>query len=161
TEVQEKMVALFGKLESPALTDLRLELPGTAGAEILPAVIPGLYLGEPVVGALRMRTLPASAMIRGGTGPDPREREVFLQDQTEGAGLSVHWARAKINALLDTRRSGSQDDGVRLAVIDVALRHHLVSLYTSLVAVDVTPARQGHETLYSHALETNLPHGWN
>jgi Ca-activated chloride channel homolog len=35
-----------------------------------------------------------------------------------------------------------------------------VSRYTSLVAVDVTPVRGQDATLHRHALETNLPHGW-
>jgi len=29
------------------------------------------------------------------------------------------------------------------------------------VAVDVTPVRPGDESLQTHALETNLPHGWD
>ncbi|MGH7305396.1 MAG: hypothetical protein ACRELZ_19095, partial [Candidatus Rokuibacteriota bacterium] len=33
--------------------------------------------------------------------------------------------------------------------------------YTSLVAVDVTPVRPGDASLESHALKTNLPHGWD
>ena len=45
-------------------------------------------------------------------------------------------------------------------MIDVALRHHLVSRHTSLVAVDVTPARPGDAAVNTHALKTNLPHGW-
>jgi Ca-activated chloride channel family protein len=161
TEVQAKMVALFQKLESPALTDLQLQIPGTTDADILPDVIPDLYLGEPVMVALRTRTLPARVVLRGRAGLDAWERELFLHEAYEGTGLSVHWARAKIAALLDMRRSGSPDDAVRLAVIDVALRHHLVSAYTSLVAVDVTPVRPGDEGLQSHALETNLPDGWS
>jgi Ca-activated chloride channel family protein len=36
-----------------------------------------------------------------------------------------------------------------------------VSPYTSLVAVDVTPVRPGGEGLQSHAMPTNLPHGWD
>jgi len=160
-EVQAKMVALFHKLESPALTDVRLELPGVAGAEILPPEIPDLYLGEPVTVTLRAATLPAHVVLRGRFGPEEWEHELPLHEAADGAGLSVHWARAKIAALLDTRRGGSHEDDVRHAVIDVALRHHLVSPYTSLVAVDVTPIRPGGESLDSHALETNLPHGWD
>ena len=48
-EVQDKMVALFRKVESPAVADIRLELAGAGDAEILPAPIPDLYQGEPVV----------------------------------------------------------------------------------------------------------------
>ncbi len=161
TEVEAKMVALFHKLESPALTDVRLELAGAADAEILPAEIPDLYLGEPVMVTLRTHTLPARVVLRGRFGPEAWELELPLHEAADGAGLSVHWARAKIAALLETRRDGSHEDDIRQAVIDVALRHHLVSPYTSLVAVDVTPIRPGDERLYSHALETNLPHGWD
>ncbi|MEQ1626485.1 MAG: marine proteobacterial sortase target protein, partial [Nitrospira sp.] len=45
------------------------------------------------------------------------------------------------------------------AVLDVALPHHLVSKYTSLVAVDVTPVRPLDKTLQAHAMKTNLPDG--
>src|SRR5438093_445128 len=102
-EVQAKMVALFHKLESPALTDVRLELPGVAGAEILPAEIPDLYLGEPVTVTLRAPTRPAHVVLRGRFGAEEWEHELPLHEAGDGAGLSVHWARAKIAALLDTR----------------------------------------------------------
>lgn len=44
-------------------------------------------------------------------------------------------------------------------MLDVALTHHLVSKYTSLIAVDVTPVRPVEETLLTHAMKTNLPEG--
>jgi Ca-activated chloride channel family protein len=46
-------------------------------------------------------------------------------------------------------------------VLELAQAFHLVSPYTSLVAVDVTPVRPGSEDLHTLALETNLPHGWD
>jgi Ca-activated chloride channel family protein len=160
SEVKEMMTGLFRKLESPALADVRLELPGAADAEILPGPIPDLYVGEPIVVAVRTRMLPSEAIVRGRFGSTPWQARVSLHQAAPGAGLSAHWARAKIAALLDQRRAGAPDDDVRHAVIDVALRHHLVSAYTSLVAVDVTPARPGDAPLATHALKTNLPHGW-
>jgi len=161
TEVKEKMVALFGKLESPALTDVRLELTGGSAVDAVPARIPDVYLGEPVTVALRAGTLPPRVVLRGQLGPDRWERELSLQAADAAAGLSVHWARRKIAALLDTRRAGAPDDAVRRAVLDLALAFHLVSPYTSLIAVDVTPVRPGSEDLHTMALETNLPHGWD
>ncbi len=160
TQVQARMSALFRKLESPVLADVRLELAGTAGVEVLPGLIPDLYVGEPIVVALRARSLPAEAVLRGRFGATPWASRVSLHQASPGAGLSVHWARAKIAALLDQRRAGATEDDVRHAVLDVALRHHLVSAYTSLVAVDVTPVRPGDADLRTHALRTNLPHGW-
>jgi Ca-activated chloride channel family protein len=40
---------------------------------------------------------------------------------------------------MDAMRRGSDADSIRAQVVQVALEHHLVSAYTSLVAVDVTP----------------------
>jgi Ca-activated chloride channel homolog len=161
TEVKEKMLALFGKLESPALTDVRLELGGGSAVETVPARIPDVYLGEPVTVALRAGALPPRVVLRGQLGPDRWERELSLQATDAAAGLSVHWARGKIAGLLDTRRTGAPDDEVRRAVLDLALAFHLVSPHTSLIAVDVTPVRPGSEPLHTMALETNLPHGWD
>src|SRR5262245_38114217 len=161
TEVKEKMVALFGKLESPALTDVRLELAGGAAVDTVPARIPDVYLGEPVTVALRAGTLPPRVVLRGQLGPDRWARELALQAADAAAGLSVHWARGKIAGLLDTPRTGAPDDAIRRAVLDLALAFHLVSPYTSLIAVDVTPVRPGSEDLHTMALETNLPHGWD
>ena len=160
-EVQDKMVALFRKVESPAVADIRLELAGAGDAEILPTPIPDLYQGEPVVVTLRARTLPAHVTVRGRSGSTAWVREVPIHAAVEGAGLSTHWARRKIATLLDQRSAEATDDAVRQAVIEVALAHHLVSHYTSLVAVDVTPVRPADAGLTSHALATNLPHGWD
>ena len=160
TDVQDRMLALFQKLESPALTDLRLELPGGAVAELLPARIPDLYRGEPLVVALKTPALPPSLTLRGILGGAPWEQSIALHAAEPGAGLRVHWGRALIAALLDRRHAGVSDEDTRTAVIRVALEHHLVSAYTSLVAVDVTPARPADAPLESHALPTNLPHGW-
>ena len=160
-EVQEKMTALFRKLEAPALADLRLELAGLAAAEVLPAPIPDLYLGEPLVVTLKATTLPSRAVLRGRLGMTSWEHDVTLHQAADGAGLAVQWARAKIDALLDARSAGTSEEDIHAAILRVALRHHLVSTYTSLVAVDVTPVRPGDAALHSHPLKTNLPHGWD
>ena len=161
TEVRQKMDALFRKIEAPALTDIQIEFPGAAPMAMLPARVPDLYLGEPIVLALRADALPARAVVRGRLGTTPWTQDVWLQDARAGAGLSVHWARTKIAELLDQRRPGEKEDEIRAAVLAVALTHHLVSPYTSLVAVDVTPVRPDGEALASHTLETNPPDGWD
>jgi Ca-activated chloride channel family protein len=158
-EVKEKMVGLFTKLEAPALTDVEIE--SIAGADVVPERIPDVYLGEPITVALRVPAVPSRVVLRARLGVEVWERVVALHPAGEKAGLSSHWARGKIAALLDRRRTGSPEDEIRHAVLELALAHHLVSPYTSLVAVDVTPVRPDDEALESHALKTNLPHGWD
>src|SRR2546429_5511424 len=98
---------------------------------------------------------PSRAVLRGQVGSVNWEQEVALQQSDGGSGLSVHWARAQIAALLDARGAGGADDTIREAVLDIALAHHLVSPYTDLVAGDVTPARPDDAGLATHALGTN------
>jgi len=174
TEVGAKMSALFRKLEQPALTDLRLELSGEPAAGARPAAlidarpdpIPDVYAGEPVVIAIALRAgeLPARAVLRGRRGSAEWQQELAPGPALEHAGLATHWARQKIGALLEQRRASAPEDeraAVRDAVLALALRHGLVSPYTSLVAVDVTPVRPADAALHTAAMETNLPEGWD
>jgi Ca-activated chloride channel family protein len=158
-EVKDKMDALFRKLEHPVLTEIRLEGPGLADAELFPSRIPDLYDGEPVVVAIKHSRLPDKVTIEGKEGLTPWKTTLSLKGSAEREGLSVYWAREKIASLMNQERHGQDDSALRQAVLDVALPHHLVSKYSSLVAVDVTPVRPTDKNLIGHAVKTNLPDG--
>ena len=87
-------------------------------------------------------------------------RSVPLSSAAGENALSVLWARERIGALMDQLRGGAPEAEIRDAVLKLALEHQLVSRYTSLVAVDKTPARSAEALLKSAALATNLPEGW-
>ncbi|MDP1947850.1 MAG: marine proteobacterial sortase target protein [Nitrospirota bacterium] len=158
-EVKEKMDALFRKLEHPVLTEIRLEGTGLDSAELFPSRIPDLYDGEPIVVAIKHQSLPDEVTIQGKEGSTPWKVTLSLTQSPSRDGLSVYWARQKIAALMDHERSGQDDATLRQAVLDVALPHHLVSQYSSLVAVDVTPVRPLDKSLIGHTMKTNLPDG--
>ena len=61
-------------------------------------------------------------------------------------GVHVLWARRKIETLLDSIRAEGDPGGKKAAAITaLSLSHHLVSPYTSLVAVEKVPRRRDHE----------------
>ena len=159
SEVKEKMSALFGKLESPVMSDLNIMFNNNEMAELWPKRVPDLYKGEPVIVAARTKHPLINLEITGQRANAPwKNRIEFNQDQN-GNGIGVFWARNKISALMDSLHDGADKQTVRKEVINVALKHHLVSRYTSLVAVDVTPTRPQEESLLKHNLPVNLPHG--
>jgi Ca-activated chloride channel homolog len=80
------------------------------------------------------------------------------QQRQDVSGL---WARRKIAALMDQYRRGSEQRSIEKAIIDTAIEHHLVSKFTSLLAVDISPARKREDVLNKHAVPVNLPAGWN
>ncbi|MCB1036953.1 MAG: marine proteobacterial sortase target protein [Acidobacteria bacterium] len=159
-EVREKMSELFAKLESPHLAGIEIGWPDPS-AEVWPREIPDLYLGEPVVVAARLPGLGGQAVVRGRRGQSPWQVPLELRGGAESPGIDKLWARRKIAALMDRQTQGAEVGEIRRQVVEVALAHHLVSKYTSLVAVDVTPERPMDEALATHAVPTHLPEGWS
>jgi Ca-activated chloride channel family protein len=162
-QVGERIDELLRKLDHPALTDVRLELPEGVAAEVLPDPVPDLYLHEPVQVRMRLPSMPDRATLTGRIGSRAWHADLQL-DAAEASGLGRLWARAKIGQLMDRhRRAGGTDmrRALRDEVVALALTHHLVSRFTSLVAVDVTPARTRDALIESRHLATELPHGWS
>ena len=156
-EVSEKMGALFRKLESPVLTDLAIAWPGRADA--WPRQVPDLYAGEPVVVVAELDALAGVVTITGKRGEVPWSADLPLAAGAHEPGIGVLWARAKIDALTDALKDGEREAEIRKAVVDVALAHHLVTRYTSLVAVDAMPTAPPGTMPGPTALPTNLPDG--
>jgi Ca-activated chloride channel family protein len=159
-EVKQKMGELFAKLESPVLKNVHVQWPGGAQVESWPKRLPDLYLGEPVVVTAALAGAAGEIVVSGTLGNAPWRAAVPVSAAAEGSGMGVLWAREKIAALLDSLRENAPEPEVRAAVVDLALTHHLVTKYTSLVAIDRTPARPDSAALKSAALPTNLPEGW-
>jgi Ca-activated chloride channel family protein len=140
-EVAEKMGALFRKLERPVLGDVVVDWGGEQ-VEAWPARVPDLYVGEPVVLLARLgASATADLTVSGRRGAEPWEARLRVEARRDETGIHKLWARKKIAGLMDRLREGADRGEVRSAVVAVALQHHLVSPYTSLVAVDVTPTR--------------------
>ncbi|MEJ2347213.1 MAG: marine proteobacterial sortase target protein [Gammaproteobacteria bacterium] len=158
SEVRSKMEGLFRKLDSPVMSDLAVDAGGTA-VETYPQRLPDLYRGEPLVIAIKGARKGQVLTIHGRRLQAPWQDRIALQNAIPGHGVGVLWARRKIADLMDQQRQGADREGIRKAVIQVALQHHLVSKYTSLVAVDVTPSRPQGAALERRALPVNLPHG--
>ena len=159
-EVRDRMEELFKKLEHPLLIDLHLSLTGNSDTEMFPNPIPDLYLGEPVTLVARVDDMPDSFLLTGNFAGRPWQASIDTRNSGHGSGISILWARRRIKSLMDSVDGGLDKGEVRKQVIETALQHHLVSRYTSLVAVDVTPSRPAGEGLNRAAARTNLPKGW-
>jgi len=147
---------------------LAIQAPDDVQWDLLPTPLPDVYAGEPLMVAFRTAIPPGHFTISGTHGTVPWHRVMPVSSGLSRQGIAVHWASQKISQLMDHYippiqpvQPGQPDRQAELrqAVIDVALRHHLVSKYTSLVAVETVPARPEHQLLLSHAMKTNLPHG--
>ncbi len=157
-EVAEKMQTLFAKLDTPVMRDLSL-LQHFNTFEISPANLPDLYAGEPLMFTARSDAANGEVKLLGKRNQQQWQARFYLQQAASGYGIGKLWARNKIDTLLDSLHDGADAELVRSDVVKLALAHHLVSKYTSLVAVDVTPSRPQDAGLKSKAVATNLPKG--
>ena len=160
SEVRQKMEDLFSKLAHPTVTNITLDFPDDVVIEQWPSTVPDLYLGEPLLLTMRADHLPDTITIKGMLGTTPWQSEVAINKGARSDLVSTFWARRKIASLMDDYRTQGQAEDIKDAIVNVALSHHLVSKFTSLVAVDKTPARSKQNPLKSTAVATNKPAGW-
>ncbi len=154
-EVAEKMSRLFVQLEYPAITDLCVNWPQQA--ERFPATLPDLYAGQPLLVTARLGDLSGPIELCGTSGDKSWKRSLVADDGTERSGIATLWARDKIEHLLDAKAVGADADQTRDEVLSLALIHQLISPYTSMVAVDRTPARSQKAALKRQQLQNAPP----
>jgi Ca-activated chloride channel family protein len=159
-EISAKMRELLGKLESPVLRDIRAAW-SDPRAEVWPERIPDLYLGEPILVVAKLREAGTDVVLSGQRDRHFWELRFGLVGGAQGTGIDKLWARKKIAALMDSLAEGADLDAVRREVTELGIRHHLVSRYTSLVAVDVTPTAPVSAIPKTRPLPVNLPAGWS
>jgi Ca-activated chloride channel family protein len=138
-EVGEGMAALFRKIERPVLSDL--EVRWNDAVEMWPQRVPDLYAGEPVLVVARLDRFVGEVRLLGRRGGAPLDLRLPLTPGAHETGVHKLWARRKIAHWMGQASLGVAAETIREQVLEVALDHELVSKFTSLVAVDVTPTR--------------------
>ena len=154
-EVSQKMDDLFVKLESPALIDINVSFPPEINAELALDVIYDLYAGETITAVYKMNALPNSLEITGKTIDGNFSKNITVNSSKNTKGLDILWARRKIDRLTDIHINAYTsriEDLSKKDILGLALEYHLVSRFTSLVAVDVTPVRPETELLINQAI---------
>jgi len=160
SDVDGPLQALFSAMESPVLTDIRVDWPGQETAkESFPRRPGDLFQGGPLVHVVR--GIPAMGKLKvSGRLPGGRDwtRTLDLQQAAPATGLHRHWAREKIDSLEDEARvKGREPD--KAGITELAVSHGLMSAYTSFVAVDSTPVRNAEAPMESDNLPTLMPAG--
>jgi len=166
-EVQTRMQALFEKIENPVLKNITIDWGQennqannvVSSIESWPQKITDLYRGEPILITTKTKQLPDEIQISGRVAKKDWSSNLKLNGGQDRIGISTLWARNKIAALMEQKRD-AEFNSIKQIIIDTALEHHLVSKYTSLVAVDITPVRPQDQKLDTHAIPTHLPDGW-
>jgi Ca-activated chloride channel family protein len=132
----------YERIDRPVLTDVEIDWGDLPVTEVVPARVPDLFAGQPVVvfGRLSGKATGA-ATLRGRQGGKKVEMEVPFETAGKegGTGLASMWARKKIDDLLGypNVRSGQPGfDDIEKTVTALAIERRIMTEYTSFVAVD-------------------------
>ena len=164
-QVGQKMRGLFAQINHPVLSDIQFDFP--ANVEFYPDNIPDLYTDQPLLVTYKGSTWGDTIMASGNltkanwstTFPPAMLSSTFRDYQRKPTGLNVLWAKNKIEQLTSQRRKSDDREKFNQAIESTALTHHLVSEFTSLVAVDVTPSRPLNVEPKDASIANNLPFG--
>ena len=135
----EVMDHFFDRISHPVLTDIAIDWGSMEVTEAIPARMPDLFVGRPVIVTGKFRNSQATTVrVTGRAGSEVVEAR-FEVDPVEssnaGNALPSIWARMRISELADR---ATWDTSIQLGreVQTLALRYGLMSAFTSFVAVD-------------------------
>jgi Ca-activated chloride channel homolog len=134
-DVSAQLDGLWAKLDAPVLRDVELRWDGGM-PDVWPRRAPDLYAGQPLVVLAKLAAESHAATLSGVLAGQAFTLPVSLDHAVRGTGIHQLWARHQIEASMDQSAEGTDEATIRASVVSLALQHHLVSKYTSLIAVD-------------------------
>jgi Ca-activated chloride channel family protein len=165
SEVQAQMGRLLDQIDSPVLTGVELSWSGVQAADVFPQRVPDLFLRQPLVVHGRLPGFAQgklSLKARSAAGPYDQELPFAAETAQFHPGITTLWARQVAGDRMDAWRraaEGAERDAVRASVVEHAIRYHLLTQFTSLVAVEEVVANS-EGTLRPVRVPTELPAGW-
>lgn len=156
-EAQTVMEELFDRLARPALTHIRIT--GAGVHEVVPSRVPDLYAGAPLAVAMKMESGGQPIEVSGRMGDAAWSEILTVESSDERGGGEMDWAQRAVQDLRRGYLRGESQARMRESIVVLGLKHHLVTPYTSMVAVDKTPGRSTAEPLSSPAISGAKPSG--
>ena len=164
SEIREQMTRLFGNIESPVLTDVKLSFEGVELGDVYPQRLPDLFLGQPlqIFGRIYKGRV-GKVRLSARAGNEPYETIIAFDTSktTFHPGITTLWARQRVEELMDQWRHSDENGQkeIRDSVIAHAIRYRLVTRFTSLVAAEEIVANIGGQSK-TVPVPTELPAGW-
>ncbi len=139
-ELDSAVAELYGKISSPVLTDVSLEITGAETEELYPQPLPDLFAGSQsiIVGHYRAGgpvTIVLSGKVNGEAQSFSYEGQ-SLATEAGAEGLPRLWASRKIGYLLTQIRLHGENQEWVQAIVDLSVKYGIVTPYTSYLITE-------------------------
>lgn len=139
-DASEVVERFYRRIARPYLTGIEIDWGGLQVDRVVPARVPDLSALEPLVVWARYRGTGAGTVtVRGRLGGRAASFPVSVQlpaARPDNGAVSRLWARNLITQITREAHFTGENAQVIDRVMNLALEHHLVTRYTSLVAID-------------------------
>jgi len=156
----------YDRISSPVLTDVQLHVDGTTTKEVYPKEVADVWAEKPLYFKGKyLKGGPGTIILKGFAAGKPYEQQLkvqFPESDTKNRGIASMWARAKVDRLMSEdwfgAQNGTANKEIKDEITNVALDHHIMTQYTSFVAVDESAVTKGklNKTV---GVEVEMPDG--
>lgn len=134
-------------IDAPVLTNVSVEFEGVETSAMEPWSIPDVFAERPVELFGKWTGEPRGKIrVRGIAGREPVSFEFDLAaaaaQGTDNPALATLWARQRVQRLGDDHTLDPGNGDLQKEITALGLEHHLLTEFTSFVAVDETPRPQ-------------------
>ncbi|MFH1135985.1 MAG: VIT domain-containing protein [Pseudomonadota bacterium] len=148
-------------VNSPVLTDIKVKFDGLNAYDVEPAAVPDLFARRPLAIMGKYRGAPKGRIsISGKTAEGEFTKVISLnaasEPSEEYSALPLLWARDRIRRISDLNQV-SPADPLAQEIIGLGLKYHLMTQFTSFVAVDKIKRADGRVVTVKQPLP--LPEG--
>jgi Ca-activated chloride channel homolog len=143
-DLEAKVSNFFAKVNSPVLTELRLDMAGVQTDLVYPRALPDVFRGSQVMLIGRYRNAESMDYVRlqlsgksGGTGKEFVYNNQRFPLREEGNDfLPRLWATRRVGWLMEQIRTNGEAAELRDEVVDLGTRYGIVTPYTSYLALE-------------------------
>ncbi|MGB3480274.1 MAG: VIT domain-containing protein [bacterium] len=156
-EAEQTAEKFMSYIEHPLLTNIEVEFQGFSAYDVEPLSLPDLFAQRPLILYGKYKSPSGKIIVTGRTPSGTYRKEIKVTSSLEdehNSALQYLWAREKIARLSDYGRVG---EDVREEITDLGLKYHLMTQYTSFVAVDKIIRKTGEVVTVKQPLP--LPQG--
>ncbi len=159
TPSEQVVKDFYSKISSPVLTDIQVSFDGGV-QDVYPRTLSDVWAQKPLYFKARYRKGGKSHVVLKGFSagkPYMQSMEINLpENESKNASIAQIWARAKVDDLMSQDYIGVQNGRIKpnlkKEIIDTALAHHIMTQYTSFVAVDLS-----HKTKIGPSKKIDVP----
>lgn len=156
-EAEKTAEKFLNYVQCPLLTDIKVNFEGFEVYDVEPPSVPDLFAERPLVIYGKYKKAAGRINVTGRTMSGRYKKTVDVKkypEDKDNTALQYLWAREKIARLSDYGRAGQDIKG---EVTELGLKYHLMTEYTSFVAVDSMKRATGETVTVKQPLP--LPQG--